>query len=235
MILDVYPYWILTRTMNKRRQKSWLLLICGFIGMVGCVGVLLTDFIGIAVVDGYNPIAQTISDLAITENAWIQDIGLDLFAVAFMTCAVSLFSMNLGGWRWKTGTFLLLLLAVDVLLIAEHNKYAGREGVGAAIHIYCVYALGVLFTLAPLLISFGLKKISSGWHLFSLWISISWAILSPIFFFIPNSWDGAYERFIALIMVAWVALISWLLVQRGLKRRSISPFQCTSMTADRSA
>lgn len=36
-----------------------------------------------------------------------------------------------------------------------------------------------------------------------------WIVLSPIFFFIPSSQDGAYERFISLIMIAWVSLISW--------------------------
>lgn len=210
--------------MHKRQQNSQLLLICGLVGLVGCVSVLVTDFIGIVVVDGYNPIAQTISALAITEKAWIQDTGLNLFAVAFASCAVGLFSIKLGGWKWQAGVSLLLLLAVDILLISEHDKYAGREGVGAAIHIYCVYALGPLFTLAPLLISFGLKKISRGWHLFSLWIAIAWAILSPIYFFIPNGWDGAYERFVSLIMIMWVALISWLLVQKGRGKRSISPF-----------
>ncbi len=210
--------------MTERRQNSRLLLICGLVGIFGCVSVLLTDFIGIVAVDGYNPISQTISALAITEKAWIQDTGLNLFAASCAACALGLFSMNLGDWKWKAGVSLLLLLAIDILLISEHDKYAGREGVGAATHIYCVYALGLLFTLVPLLISFGLKKISRGWHLFSLWIAIAWAIVSPVFFFIPTNWDGAYERFVSLIMITWVALISWLLIQKGRGKCSISPF-----------
>lgn len=100
--------------------------------------MLLTDFIGIVVVDGYNPITQTISDLAIAKKAWIQDIGSNLFAAAFVTCAIGLFSMSLGGWKWKTGAAMLLLSDGDILLISEHDKYAGSEGVGAAIHIYLV-------------------------------------------------------------------------------------------------
>lgn len=218
--------------MNKRQKNSRLLLICGVVGIVGCVSVLLTDFVGIVVVDGYNPIAQTISDLAIAEKAWIQDTGLNLFAAALATCAIGLFSMNLGGWKWQTGATTVLLLAVDVLLISEHDKYAGREGVGVAIHIYLVCALGILFVLAPLLISYGLKKISSGWHLFSLWTAIVWAALSPIFFFVPNGWNGAYERFISLIMIMWVALISWLLIQKSFGKRSISPFPKDETSAD---
>lgn len=193
--------------------------------MAGCAALLLTDIIGIFAVEGYNPITQTISALAITEKAWIQDTGLNLYAVSFVACAIGLFSMNLGGWKWKTGVSMLLLLAVDILLISEHDKYAGREDVvGAEIHIYCVYALGLLFTLAPLLISFGLKKISRGWYLYSIATAISWMVLSAIFFLIPTGWDGAYERLISLITVAWVALISWLLFQKGLGKSSIAPF-----------
>ena len=211
--------------MSRRRLNTRILLACGLVGLFGCVSVIVTDFIGIAAVDGYNPISQTISALAITEKAWIQDTGLNLFAASFVACAIGLFSMNLGGWKWKAGAFALLLLAIDVLLISEHDKYAGREGVGASIHIYCVYALGILFTLAPALLSSGLQKVGRGWQHFSRWAAICWAVLSPVFFFVPNGWDGAYERFISLIMITWVSLISWLLVQKGLRRRSISPFR----------
>ncbi|MGB3299353.1 MAG: DUF998 domain-containing protein [Phormidesmis sp.] len=198
---------------------SKLLLICGVVGIFGCASVLLTNAIGTVVVDGYNPISQTISDLAIAEKAWIQDTGLDLFAVSFITCAIGLLALNLGGLRWRAGAFTMLLLAVDIALIAEHNKYANREGVGTAIHIYCVYALGALFTAAPLLMAAGLRKISHGWYLYSLGTAASWAVLSPLFFFTPTSWDGAYERFISLIMITWVALISWLLIQKAKDQR----------------
>ena len=211
--------------MSTRQLNTKLLLTCGLIGLFGCVSVVATDFIGIAAVDGYNPISQTISALAITEKAWIQDTGLNLFAASLAACAIGLLSMNLGSWKWKVGASGLLLLAIDVLLISEHDKYAGREGVGASIHIYCVYALGILFTLTPALLSIGLQKIGHGWQRFSLWTAICWAVLSPVFFFVPNGWNGAYERFISLVMITWVSLISWLLVQKGLGRRSISPFR----------
>ncbi|MBE9079931.1 DUF998 domain-containing protein [Romeria aff. gracilis LEGE 07310] len=160
---------------------------------------------------------QTISALAITEKAWIQDTGLDLFAASFFACAAGLLIMRLGDLKWKIGAAMLLLLAVDILLIAEHNQYAGREGVGAAIHIYCVYALGILFTLAPGLIAFGLRQVGKSWYRFSLGCAIAWVMFAPLFFFTPNAWNGAYERFVAAIMITWVAGVSWLLLQTGRK------------------
>lgn len=192
-----------------------LLRICGLIGLLGCFGVIAANIVGILLVEQHNPISETISKLAIGKYAWIQDFGLDLFAAAIMATAVGLYALRLEQARWKIGTALLVLLSIDVVLIAEHNQYAGREGVGTAIHIQCVYALGLLFALSTLLLAFGLRNVSRTWYRFSLGISIAWTMLGPIFFWVPNSWDGAFERFVALIMVTWFAAVSWLLLQRS--------------------
>jgi hypothetical protein len=208
--------------MNQKQSEGWrskLLPICGILGMLGCLGAIAANIAGIIVVERHDPIRETISKLAIGKYAWIQDLGLDLLAVALVALAVGLYAWNLGQWRWKMGAALLVLLGVDVILIAEHNQYAGREGVGASIHIYCVYALGLLFALSTLLLAFGLRKIGRRWFRFSLGTSMIWTILGPIFFFVPTSWDGAYERFVALIMLTWVVAISWLLVRQANRQR----------------
>ncbi|MGB3533803.1 MAG: DUF998 domain-containing protein [Microcoleaceae cyanobacterium] len=195
--------------------SSRLLQICGVLGLVGCVAVLLANLIGTIVVEQHNPISETISSLAITEYGWIMDLGLDIFAVGTIAVGFGLHQWHLGGIKWKAASVMLLLLGIDVFLIAEHNQYAGREGVGAAIHIYCVYAFYLLFGAAALLLSFRLKKISQNWFRFSLGTFVVWMILAPIFFPFPTRWDGAYERFLGLIVVAWIGAISWLLIQRG--------------------
>ncbi|MGB5970175.1 MAG: DUF998 domain-containing protein [Spirulinaceae cyanobacterium] len=196
-------------------SESKLSLICGIIGIFGCLSVVVADIIGIILVDKHNPIRETISALAIEKYAWVQDTGLDLYAIAMIACAIGLYRWNLGGIKWKIGNILLGLLGIDIVLIAEHNQYAGRPGVGAAIHIYCVYALALLFALLTLLLAFGLRKLGEKWYRYSLGTSLVWTVLSPIFFFVPTSIDGAYERFIAMITIAWVIAVSWLLIQRG--------------------
>lgn len=203
---------------RMKQRPTKLLQICSIVGLLGCFGVIAANVIGIFVVEQHNPFSETISKLAIGKYAWIQDFGLDLFAAAILATAIGLYTLRLEQIRWKIGTALLVLLSIDVVLIAEHNQYAGREGVGAAIHIQCVYALGLLFALATLLLAFGLRNVSRAWYRFSLGISIVWTVLGPIFFWVPNSWDGAFERFVALIMVAWFVAVSWLLLQWG--RRS---------------
>ncbi|WP_319423031.1 hypothetical protein [Pleurocapsa sp. FMAR1] len=45
--------------------------------------------------------------------------------------------------------------------------------------------------------------------------AIVWTVLAPIFFFVPTNIDSAYERFISLIAIAWLAAMSWLLIRRG--------------------
>ncbi|MGF1495276.1 MAG: DUF998 domain-containing protein [Elainellaceae cyanobacterium] len=194
---------------------SKLPVICGTIGILGCLVAVGTNLAGIILVERHDPISETISKLAIGKYAWVQDLGLDFFAVALFATAVGLYRWQLGKLKWKIGTALLVLLGIDVILIAEHNQYANRAGVGASIHIQCVYALGLLFALSTLILAFGLRKLGRKWYRFSLGTSIFWTVMGPIFFFVPTSWDGAFERFVALIMVTWVATISWLLIRRG--------------------
>ena len=201
--------------MFEGKLSNNLYLVCGIIGIFGCLSVIIADIVGIIVVENHNPISETISSLAITKSAWIQDLGLDLYAAAIIACAIGLFVWNLGGLSWRIASVLLVLLGIDVILIAEHNQYAGREGVGASIHIQCVYALAILFAAVTLLFSFGLRRIHRNWYRYSMGTALVWIVLAPIFFFVPTNIDGAYERFISLITIAWVAAISWLLIKKG--------------------
>lgn len=199
-------------------SAAWILSVLGAIGIFGCISVVITDIIGALVVDGYNPITQTISNLAITEKAWIQDVGLNLFSASFAACGVGFLMLNLGGLRWKAGSSLLLLLAVDILIISEYDTYADADSFGATVHLACVIVLGVLFILAPWLTAFGLKHISRNHYLYSLATAGIWGAFSFVFFLIPTGWDGAYERALSLIVIAWVALASWMLLNQGIRR-----------------
>ena len=201
--------------MTRSKSSNKLSLVCGIVGIFGCLSVIIADIIGIIVVEKHNPISETISALAITKSAWIQDLGLDLYAVAMFACAIGLYQWNLGGLRWKIASILLGLLGIDIILIAEHNQYAGREGIGASIHIQCVYALAVLFAAITFLASFSLRRVGRNWYRYSMGTALVWVVLAPIFFFVPTSINGAYERFISLITISWVAAISWLLIRRG--------------------
>lgn len=84
------------------------------------------------------------------------------------------------------------------------------------IDMYCVYALGPLFALPAVLLAWGVREHSRRWAGFSLAVAIAWMILAPLLFAVPTSWDGAYERFVAMLMVVWLMGVSLALVFRGL-------------------
>jgi len=196
---------------NRSIVSSRVIIFLGIIGWFGGAAVLIADLVGIILVERHNPVADTISQLAIGEYAWIQDLGLDLFALAFLAIAVGLFLVQSGDWKWKVGLLLLILLAVDVVLIAEHNQYAGQQNQKGDIHMYCVYVLYGLFGLACLLLAAGFKQFGKQWFSVSIGIGLSWFALGPIFLLIPDRWDGAYERGVALLMVGWVVVVAYLL------------------------
>ena len=200
-----------TRNSNANTR---LLLGYGLVGWSGWVSVLVADVVGILLVERHNPIRETISRLAVGRYAWIQDLGLDLFAVGVAACAIGLFSWRRGGTAWRTGLVGLLLLAADLVLIAEYNQYAGQGNRDGAIHTFAVYCLYGLFAISTLLLSSGLRRAGTDWRRFDLGIFIAWTVLAPFLFLVPTAWDGAYERFLGLILLAWFAGISALLIRR---------------------
>ncbi len=124
-------------------RKELIYKICGIIGILGCLGVIAGDIIGIMVHEAHNPISNTISMLAIGKYGWIQDLGLDILAVGFLALAAGLYAWKRSGTKWIISLIILVLIAVDIILIAEHNQYAGRPG--NTIHRKLVYALALLF------------------------------------------------------------------------------------------
>ena len=192
-----------------------LLLGCGIVAWFGWVSVLVADVLGILLVERHDPISETISSLAVGRYAWIQDLGLDLFALGAAACAVGLFAWRRGGTAWRAGLALLLLLAADLILIAEYNQYAGQGNRDGTIHMAAVYALYGLFALTTLLLSSGLRQAGRAWRRFDVMIFVAWTLLAPLLFVVPTAWDGAYERFLGLILLSWFAAASALLVRRG--------------------
>ncbi len=187
--------------------SSLIYRISGILGMAGCLGVIASDIIGIAVHEAHDPISDTISMLAIGKYGWIQDLGLDFLGIGFIAVAIGLFNYQKKGWKWKTSLAILVLIAVDILLIAEHNQYANESE--ETIHRRLVYLLAFLFPLLCFLSSFGLKSIKPSLKRFSFWIAGLWIILAPLFPFVPDSLDGAYERLTCSLIALWLLVTSY--------------------------
>jgi hypothetical protein len=213
--------WKETDSMNMHRRNSspFYLRLCGLTGLIGCISVVATDIAGIMIYGSYNWISQTVSALA---GGWIQDIGLYHLSVGLIAGAAGLFMWRRGGISWSIGCLLLVLLGADVFTIMLVKGYAGswnmdpsRWKMGAVIHHYCVYALAILITLIPFCFAPGLWQWRPQWGKFSIAIGVSWIIVSPIYLFVPKSWNGVYERFLILLTLAWFAAVSDLLRRQG--------------------
>jgi hypothetical protein len=188
-------------------QKSLIYKICGVLGIIGCIAVLAGDIIGIALHEEHNPISNTISMLAIGKYGWIQDWGLNILALGYLAIAFGLYTWKNTGTKWIISLIILVLISGDIIMIAEHNQYAGRPGNN--IHRTLVYILAGLFLILNILISFDLKSLHPSLKKFSLWIAGLWLVLAPLLPLIPDGWDGAYERLICSLLVVWPAVVSY--------------------------
>lgn len=194
---------------NWKIKRSIIYKICGLVGITSSVAVVASDLIGIAVHEKHNPIDDTISMLAIGKYGWIQDTGLDIFALGFFVLAVGLFVWRRKGWKWITSLIILILLSIDLVLIAEHNQYAGRPGY--SIHRELVYVLAGLFLILNILIGLEKKPLSLFLTRFSRGIALLWLFLAPLFPVIPDEVEGAYERLVASLLVVWLTVFSYFL------------------------
>lgn len=192
-------------------QKSVVYKVCGVLGIMGCIVVVASDLIGIAVHEKHDPISDTISMLAIGKYGWIQDLGLDILALGYLSIAIGLYTWKSKGAKWIISLIILVLMSIDLVLIAEHNQYAGRPGYN--IHRELVYILTGLFLILNILISFDLKYLNSFLKKFWFWIAGLWLIFAPLLPLIPDAWDGAYERFICILLVIWPAVMSYQLLK----------------------
>lgn len=157
--------------------------------------------------------------LAIGKYGWIQDLGLDVLAIGCSALALGLYLWKSNGIRWIMSLVILVLISFDLILIAEHNQYAGR--LGLSIHRELVYTLAGLFLVLTVLISYDIKKLKNYLKKFSLWIAFLWLIIAPLLPFIPDTFDGAYERLIGTLLVIWPAVIAYHLLKLSSSKSSL--------------
>lgn len=197
-------------------ERSTTLTILGSITLISCVFVIACDFAGWAIVEKHNPISETISKLAIGDFGWIMDFGLNAFAVGLIATAIGMFRWSLGEKKWKFASFLLVLTAATVFVISEYDQYKGFDGTGADVHYGACYLLYAAVLASAICLYFELKAIGQRYSRSTLGFAILWFFGCPLFMFAtPDSVDGAVERLLAIALVSWVAMLGWLVVQRG--------------------
>lgn len=191
------------------------LIVLGWIGVFGCLifagAVVTADLI----VPGEGWMADTISDLGAGELEYIVDIGLYAFSAGLIACALGTAHIHLDGAPWSWATTGLAALGLIVFLVGARNEYGDGDAEGVVIHIYLVYALGALFFAVPMAMSWGAGHVGRGYLRAFRFLSVAWLLAAPLFFFVPTAIDGAYERGLMLIAIAFVISLSALLISEG--------------------
>lgn len=195
-----------------------VLRVAGALALTGCAATVIANIVGSIVVDSHDWIRNTISYLAEGRYAWIQDLGLLIFAAGLVGLGAGLWRLGLGGFGWRAGAGALVLMGIDVGVIALRHDYGEVTPDGVVVHSQAVWLLGGLFALALLLLARGLGRIGPGWRKGTLAVAVVWIVLAPPFFMVPTGFDGLYERVLALIMIGWIVPVAVLLLEEGRAR-----------------
>ncbi|MGF1605536.1 MAG: DUF998 domain-containing protein [Rhodothalassiaceae bacterium] len=207
----------------KRLDHARSARIAGYLGLLGCIAAIATNLIGVWVHDSTGFVEDTISDLAAGRHAWIQDTGLYLYALGMAAVGFALGRLPVQTPRWRGGCYLLIALGLAVFVMGLHGEYGDYEPGGLKIHIYLLYFLGIGFGIAAILLANGLGiMFGRAWSHASLAIAVMWMFGGPAFFFVPDAWDGLFERGVGLLSILWLAGVSVLLItHRGEVRRPV--------------
>lgn len=169
-----------------------------------------------AIVPDHNWVSETISDLAAGPLEIVTDVALYGFAAALVSTAMAASHAHLGRVFWSIGTVSLGTLAAIVTFIAAHDEYGDGDHVGITIHVELVYALGILFFVAMLGMAGGAGRHDPKLRQTLVVLGVAWGVLAPVFFVLPTSIEGLYERGLGLIASTFVVCLSWMFLRRGI-------------------
>ena len=192
----------------RRDVQSGLTTALGIYSIFGCVIFGLSIVIADFVVPDHDWIADTISDLGAGKYEFIVDIGIYAFSASLISIALLAAHLHLGNWQWSVGIIGFALLGLIVFLVGARNEYGDSDTDGVVIHVYLVYALGVVMAIVSWLMATCLQKNTKTEGRVLKGLSILWMLSAPIFFFLPDSIDGIYERYLGLIAFAIVITLA---------------------------
>ncbi|MFW8592631.1 DUF998 domain-containing protein [Cribrihabitans neustonicus] len=183
--------------------------------ILGCLLLAGTVIVAGFIVPDYDWVADTISDLGAGRYEFIVDSGLYAFSGALVCIAVLAAHVHLGGRGWSFGIVAFALMGLIVFLVGARNEYGDRDNEGVVIHIYLVYALGVLMAVTPWAMARSAGQMGQGYARALRAIAVLWTLTAPVFFFLPTGIDGIYERGLGLLAILAVCTLAHLFLRYG--------------------
>lgn len=174
----------------------------------GCLAFALSIVVADFLVPDHDWMADTISDLGAGRLEGIVDVGIYSYSAALIACAVGAAHAHLGGRGWTFGIYGLIATGLIVFLVGARNEYGDSDQDGVVIHIYLVWALGVLFAVLPWAMSEGAGRVAPWLRRTCRAVTVVWVPLAPVFFVLPTGIDGIYERFLGLLTFVFVGSLA---------------------------
>ena len=198
-----------------RADAGGLARVAGWLGLAGIAAMALGTLVGDMAVPDNKWISDTISAMAAGNRYWwVVDAGIVAYGASVLLMALGCAAVHPGTHRWSLGCAALAVLGVTIFLIGFRNEYGdGDNEASEAYHIYFVYLLGALFALAPLLLAKGAVALSGGAARGLRWGAAAWILAAPWFFFMPDAYDGAYERGLGLISFIVTGAVAAMLIR----------------------
>lgn len=184
---------------------------------------VLADAVSWVLAETYDPVRQTISSLAVGPSSWLIDLGLWTFAAACFAIGTGMLSLRIPARLWVFAAAAVLMMGEAVAVVSAVNEYAGARNAGADLHRWAVGGLYLCFSVAALGALSGLRDLDRRLARYSRLSGWAWVVLGPIYVaWAPRSWAGAFERGLALLVVAWLALMGWQLLREARRYESRS-------------
>ncbi len=187
----------------------------GYLALFGCATAVIGDVVTVGLRDGMSLIAHSISHTAAGEHSLIVDTGLCIFAAGILAIAWSLHHWKLGERYYRAGVISLGLCAVSIFFLAVWNGYDPAAAHDLGLHMWLVYAMSGLFPLSALLLADGFGEVHRNWKRFSLAALALWVTAGPLYYVMPESVKGLFERVVMSVIVIWVAGVSIMLIRHG--------------------
>ena len=198
---------------NRHKAVKWL----GLAAIGGSVALALSDGIGILLHSGYNPITNSISDLALGPTGWVQGVGLYLGGAGVMAFALGLSLVLSEQWEIKLGEAFLFLVGIGLVLAATfrtdtpgHASTISGDIHGWVSFASAIFALPTFFLISPAI------RNNRRLFIYTIIAGILAIVLEVGRGRLPSSWVffGLHERLIGANGFCWIAVTSWALLVR---------------------
>jgi hypothetical protein len=124
------------------KYKQQLLKYGEIVLIIVSTSIVVADIVGILMVEDQDPIRQTISQLTHSKYSYIQDIGLTVFEIGILL-GMALYVWKSNFTMLKLGAFLLSIIGICIVVLAEFNQFAGKPG--TTNHIVLAVVIGLLY------------------------------------------------------------------------------------------